>query len=272
MLNRKLHRAGLLSFGFLVIAAGNVAQSVDSSRNAVLGLQYPGIADTVLEVLPLPANTPAINLNRQAEKYVKKYLKDYSYTLEVVKKRSENYFPLLDSILTLQELPVELKYMAVVESNLKPVAKSKVGARGMWQLMPVTARNLGLKVKKSYDERINVSKSTVAASIFMKELYNEFGDWLLVIAAYNAGSGSVRKAIRKSGSRNFWQLQNFLPLETRNHVKRYIGVHVYFEGKGGLTTLTKKETEQHNKLVAEFNARQAASEVTVMENDVVNQR
>jgi membrane-bound lytic murein transglycosylase D len=86
-------------------------------------------------------------------------------------------------------------------------------------------------------------KSTHVAAKLMKELYDEFGDWLLVVAAYNGGSGRVRQAIRKAGSRDFWNLQYYLPEETRNHVKKFIGTHYIFEGSGGLTTMTASETE-----------------------------
>jgi membrane-bound lytic murein transglycosylase D len=116
--------------------------------------------------------------------------------------------------------------------------------------MPSTARQLGLKVSDRYDERKRFGKSTVAAAKYLRDLYNEFDDWLLAIAAYNGGPGPVYKAIRLSGSRNFWKLQNFLPMETRAHVKRYIGTHYFFEGEGSLTTLTKAETQKHLEEVA----------------------
>ncbi|MFL5808221.1 MAG: lytic transglycosylase domain-containing protein, partial [Flavisolibacter sp.] len=128
--------------------------------------------------------------------------------------------------------------------ELKSTATSWLGAVGPWQLMPATARLLGFTVKHKIDERKNYQKSTKAAAIYLKDLYNEFGDWLLVIAAYNGGSANVYSAIRKSGSRNFWKLQNYLPAESRNHVKKFIATHYIFEGQGGLTTLTKQEIEE----------------------------
>jgi membrane-bound lytic murein transglycosylase D len=116
---------------------------------------------------------------------------------------------------------------------------------GPWQLMPVTARILGLKVTRKTDERTNYVKSTHAAARYLNDLYDQFGDWLLVIAAYNGGPGNVMRAIRKSRSTNFWDLQYYLPAESRNHVKKFIGTHYIFEGQGGLTTLTKKETAEN---------------------------
>lgn len=203
---------------------------------------------------PVLAISATIGLNKKADAFVKKYLKEYDRTLVVAKKRSESVFTIMDSVFTKFDLPVELKYMAVVESNLKTSVRSQAGASGIWQFMPLTAKTLGLKTTNKYDERLHVYKSTVAAARYMKQLYAEFGDWLLAVAAYNAGSGRVHQAIRHAGNRDFWQLQSFLPAETRNHIKRFIGVHYYFEGKGSLVTLTKAETLQHNKTMAEFMA------------------
>ncbi len=114
--------------------------------------------------------------------------------------------------------------------------------------MPATARILGLKVNRSHDERTDYFKSTHAAAKYLKDLYTEFGDWLLVIAAYNGGPGNVYSAIRKSGSRNFWNLQYYLPAESRTHVKKFIGTHYIFEGQGRVTTLNQGRS-QMNKWV-----------------------
>ncbi|HUQ97016.1 MAG TPA: lytic transglycosylase domain-containing protein, partial [Chitinophagaceae bacterium] len=128
---------------------------------------------------------------------------------------------------------------------------------GPWQLMPTTARELGLRVSKKTDERKQYYKSTTAAAKYLRDLYSEYGDWLLVIAAYNAGPGNVNKAIRKAGSRNFWKLQAFLPAETRGHVKRFIGTHYFFEDAGSETTLTKAEAKAHCEALARFANSQA---------------
>ncbi len=118
--------------------------------------------------------------------------------------------------------------------------------------MPTTARDYGLKVNRKIDERTYYYKSTVAAAKYIKGLYAELGDWLLVIAAYNGGNGTVEHAIHRSGSRNFWKLQYFLPAETRAHVKRFIGTHYFFEEKGSVTTMTKNEVAEHMKVVNEY--------------------
>ncbi|HYF31840.1 MAG TPA: lytic transglycosylase domain-containing protein [Chitinophagaceae bacterium] len=186
-----------------------------------------------------------VKLNSRAVGFVQDYMEKNSSKLEKMKSWGRPYFNMIDGILLKHGLPKELKYLAVIESELKPSAVSWAGAVGPWQLMPGTARVLGLKVNKRIDERVDYHKSTHAAAKYLKDLYNEFGDWLLVIAAYNGGPGNVYSAIRRSGSRNFWKLQYYLPAESRTHVKKFIGTHYIFEGQGGLTTLTKQEaTEQ----------------------------
>jgi len=193
--------------------------------------------------------TNSIKLNRNAVKFVHSYLQKNNEELVKIKERSNTPFKTMDLVLKKYNLPVELKYLAVIESELKPTAMSKVGAAGPWQLMPATARILGLKVSRRYDERKLFNKSTNAAALYLRDLYTEFGDWLLVVAAYNCGPGPVYTAIHKSGSRNFWNLQNYLPGESRDHVKKFIATHYYFEGQGGVTTLTKAENNRYNKLL-----------------------
>lgn len=187
-----------------------------------------------------------------------------------MKTWGQPYFNTIDNILVKYNLPKELKYLAVIESELKPTATSWVGAVGPWQLMPETARILGLTVNKKVDERKNYQKSTKAAAMHLKDLYNEFGDWLLVIAAYNGGAGNVYSAIRKSGSRNFWKLQYYLPAESRNHVKKFIATHYIFEGQGGLTTLTKQEIEEQLGASAGLLRQLSADEIENMQSQNIS--
>ena len=212
------------------------------------------------------AAAPEIPLNQHITAYVKRFLQREQESLLKVQQRSSRYFVMIDSIFEKYDLPEELKYLAVVESELKTKVVSRSGAAGLWQLMPGTARSFGLKVTSKRDDRKHSYKSTIAAAKYLKTLYTQFGDWLLVIAAYNGGSGTVLKAIRKSGSRNFWQLQYALPMETRVHVKRYIGTHYFFEGEGGLTTLTKKETAAYMKQLARFKTEQQNNSIIALEN------
>ena len=189
-------------------------------------------------------------LNKHVASYVKNYIKKNSDNLEEIKKKSDSPFKVMDDVFTSYGLPVELKYLAVIESELNPRAVSPVGAVGTWQLMPETAEILGLKITHKNDERKHLRKSTVAAAKYLRDLYSEFGDWLLVMAAYNGGPAPVYAAIKKSGSRNFYNLQYYLPAESREHVKKYIATHYYFEGKAGVTTLTKIENYNYATAVA----------------------
>lgn len=192
------------------------------------------------------ASKPAlakITLNKNVTGYVDAYLKKEEIFLQKIKAKSKSFFRVFDRIFEDHDIPVQLKYLAIVESELQTSARSKVGARGLWQLMPVTARELGLKISGKTDERIHTYRSTAAAAKYLRYLYTEFGDWLLVLAAYNSGPGTVLKAIKKAGSRNFWVLQRFLPAESRGHVKRFIGIHYFFEGEGSIATQTKAEAK-----------------------------
>lgn len=187
------------------------------------------------------SGTNGARLNPRAINYVQDFMIRNREELDDMKSWGRPYFNLMDGILNQYGLPSQLKYLAVIESNLKPTALSWAGAVGPWQLMPATARLLGLKVTKKVDERKNYYKSTKAAAIYLRDLYTELGDWLLVIAAYNGGTANVYKAAKKSHSMDFWDLQYYLPAESRNHVKKFIGTQYTFEGQGSVTTLTKKE-------------------------------
>ncbi|MBD0366897.1 MAG: lytic transglycosylase domain-containing protein [Flavisolibacter sp.] len=191
------------------------------------------------------ASTPGFKarLNPKAITFVQSYMQRNSDVLNKMKSWGKPYFDMMDEVLTKHGLPDELKYLSVIESFLKPNAVSWAGAVGPWQLMPETAKGLGLRVNRYADERRDFTKSTHAAARYLTYLYGLFNDWLLVIAAYNGGPGKVNMAIQRSGSRNFWDLQKYLPEESRNHVKKFIATHYIMEGEGGITTLTKSEAE-----------------------------
>lgn len=182
-------------------------------------------------------------LNPLALNFVQDYIEKFGKKMEDMKSWGKPYFDLMDGILTQHGLPKELKYLAVVESHLKSNVQSWAGAVGPWQFMPTTAKNFGLHVTRYYDERTDYFKSTHAASRYLTDLFAIYGDWLLVIAAYNGGVGNVNTAIKKSGSRDFWKLQKYLPAESRDHVKKFIATHYLMEGKGGITTATKEEAK-----------------------------
>lgn len=182
----------------------------------------------------LPYST---QVNPHAESYMQDYLKAHSKYLTRMKDWGMPYFNLIDNIFTQYGLPKELKYLAVIESNLSTAATSWVGAGGPWQFMPYTARSYGLIVNGRTDDRRDYYKSTHAAAKYLLYLYKQMNrDWLLVIAAYNGGPGRVFNAMKKSGSKDFWALQYYLPEESRNHVKKFIATHYIMEGTGGVTT------------------------------------
>jgi membrane-bound lytic murein transglycosylase D len=185
----------------------------------------------------------SVQLNPRAVSFVQDYMATHTRELEHMKGWGKPYFDLMEGILNAHGLPGELKYLAVIESDLRSSALSWAGAVGPWQFMPETARIMGLKVGPYLDERTDYYKSTHAAAKYLTQLYSTYGDWLLVIAAYNGGAGNVERAIRRSGSRNFWNLQNYLPEESRNHVKKFIATHYIMEGNGGITTVTKDEAK-----------------------------
>ena len=272
MLKRKLHKASFITGSFVLIAVSSGSKSIintpgdsttincrkvlhDSTASTFHAFDSAGLCICLSEMPEdLLNEAPRIKLNKNATRFVTDHHKKNAAGLE--KLRSSRYFTMIDSILTQKGVPVELKYLAVIESRLNTRATSRVGAKGMWQFMAVTAREYGLKVKGKYDERLYAYKSTVAAAKYLNYLYSLFDDWLLTIAAYNSGPGYVYAAIKKSGSRNFWVLQNFLPKETRNHVKIFISTHYFFEGHGSLATLTRSETNAHIKAVADFTEKQ----------------
>jgi membrane-bound lytic murein transglycosylase D len=191
----------------------------------------------------------AAQLNPRAVSFVQEYVRKQGKELENMRSWGKPYFDLYDNVLALYGIPKEMKYLSVIESDLRSGLVSWAGAVGPWQLMPDEAKRFGLRTG-STDDRMDYYKSTHVAARLMKELYGEFGDWLLVVAAYNGGAGRVRQAIRKSGSRDFWDLQYYLPEETRNHVKKFIGTHYIFEGGGGWTTMTANETLAQKALSA----------------------
>lgn len=201
---------------------------------------------------------PAVQLQSSMQGFVAQYLDEHAEMLDNIKEKNSGTFKTIQKILVKRGIPAELMYLAIVESKLKNSATSGVGAAGVWQLMPVTAKHLGLRVEGKTDERRYLYKSSAAAADYLAELYKQFDDWLLVVAAYNCGSGNVYKAIKQSGSREFWKLQRFLPTETRNHVKRFIATHFYYEGEGSLVTLTKNERTKY--LASLINVEEETSE------------
>jgi membrane-bound lytic murein transglycosylase D len=227
------------------------------------------LASSAINIKKL-VTAPEIKLHSSMEGFVKDYFKKNDEMLDNILIKHNSSFTTIEKVLEKHGLPEELKYLAVIESKLKSSATSKVGAAGIWQLMPKTAKLLGLKVAGKTDERRYAYKSSVAAAKYLNDLYKQYDDWLLVIAAYNSGPGYVNKAIKRSGSRDFWKLQYFLPKETRMHVKKFIATHFYYEEKGSLVTLTKKEREIYLLAVKEFEDAQNEDKIPGDEPDSTN--
>jgi membrane-bound lytic murein transglycosylase D len=158
---------------------------------------------------------------------VKQFIDLYAYRKRGLTARimglSQIYFPLFEEQLDKYNMPLELKYLAVIESALNPIANSKAGAKGLWQFMYGTGKVYGLKTTSYVDDRFDPVKSTIAACEHLSDLYDIYGNWSLALAAYNSGAGNVNKAIRRAGgAKNFWVIQRFLPKETRSYVPAFI--------------------------------------------------
>lgn len=167
--------------------------------------------------------------NETVRNYIILYSEKMPVKLSHMLSLSQYYFPVFEEILNKYDLPEELKYMAVIESALDPVASSRAGAKGMWQFMYTAAKSYGLRIDSFVDERLDPFKSADAAARYLRDAYRIFGDWNLAISSYNCGSGNVSKAIRRcGGSKNFWDVYAYLPRETRGYVPAFVGAMYAF--------------------------------------------
>ena len=170
-----------------------------------------------------------IDYTPQLEKAIIKYLEKKQATYLDLYSKSRYYFPIFEDALQKYNVPLELKYLPIVESSLNPKAKSRAGATGLWQFMFNTAKSLDLKVNSYVDERMDPIKSSDAAAKYLSELYLQFKDWNLVIAAYNYGPTNIKRAMKASGYSNFWNLRGYLPKETANYVPSFLSTLYLFE-------------------------------------------
>ncbi|CAI8416424.1 MAG: Membrane-bound lytic murein transglycosylase D [Flavobacterium sp. SCGC AAA160-P02] len=170
-----------------------------------------------------------IAFNPALEKIIKSYLKHRRKYYPKFMARAAYYFPMIEKYLDQFDIPLEMKYLALVESALLPKAKSRVGATGLWQFMYSTGKQYKLKVSSYVDERQDPIKATIAACNYLNDLYTIFGDWDLTLAAYNSGPGNVSKAIRRSGGyKNYWNIRPFLPRETAGYVPAFYATMYLF--------------------------------------------
>jgi len=154
--------------------------------------------------------------------FLRVYLTSRPEWTEILLGRTAIYFPIFERKIEDKGLPNDLKFVSIIESALRTGARSRVGAQGLWQFMPGTAKENQLVIDKSIDEREDPYRATDAALEYLTELYDRYKDWALAIAAYNSGPGRVNQAIAISGTRNFWKLRNYLPKETRNYVPAFL--------------------------------------------------
>ncbi len=170
-----------------------------------------------------------LTYNSHVKKYIERYVINGKWIAPKFLGLSHQYFPMFEEKLDAYDLPLELKYLPVIESALNPKAKSPAGAVGLWQIMYKTGIGLGLEINTYVDERMDPEKSTEAACVYLKKLYETYQDWNIVLAAYNAGPGTVNNAIRRSGGKTtYWEILPYLPNETRNYVPAFISIVYLF--------------------------------------------
>ena len=210
----------------------------DSIYKSVAELDYEAVdypelsTDTLKARLErLNARTPFnVEYNPSLESVIKRYLKYRRSAMERLMGLSHFYFPMFEQEFDNYDIPLEMKYLAIVESALKPRARSRVGATGLWQFMFATGKEYNLDVSSYVDERRDPIKSTTAAAQYLARLYKIFGDWDLALAAYNSGPGNVNKAIRRSGGyKNYWNIRQNLPRETAGYVPAFLATMYIFE-------------------------------------------
>ena len=171
-----------------------------------------------------------IEYNQGLENIIKSFLKNRKKSFERLMAISEFYFPMFEEAMARQNVPLEIKYLAVVESALNPKAVSRVGATGLWQFMFQTGKQYGLNINTYVDDRSDPLKASDAAALYMSNMYKIFGDWDLVLASYNSGPGNVSKAIRRSGGQqNFWNIRKHLPKETQGYVPAFLATMYIYE-------------------------------------------
>jgi membrane-bound lytic murein transglycosylase D len=221
----------------LQIVKANTLTAADSSVRAMRGGYAPNtVKDSVTAVqagmysnsifkhrLDSIQKDVSLDYNEYVQNYIDIYTR-HKDEMSHVLALSKYYFPIYEKIFREAGIPPEIKYLSIVESKLDPTAVSKVGATGPWQFMSTTAKNYGLNMNEYIDERRDPIQASYAAAAYLKDAYQEFGDWLLAIASYNCGKSSVERAIAKAGAMDFWTIRQYLPAETRNYVPAYIAI------------------------------------------------
>ena len=193
----------------------------DGNNDTTASLPVDSLYKQRLQDMVSPVHLP---YNYIVRNFINQYLSGRWSPLSRVVGLSRYYFPIVEEELIAAGLPLELRYLPIIESNLSIRATSRMGAVGLWQFMPATGKNLGLEINSLVDERCDILKSTRAACRFLAHLYRAYGDWTLAIAAYNCGPGNVNRAIARAGSqcKTYWDIYDYLPRETRGYVPKFI--------------------------------------------------
>ena len=222
-----------IKYFFLILFSFFIHNSVPQEHNAEMVFDDNNFdSETIRERLTkLDSKTPIeLFFTPDVEKTIKKYLKT---RLKFYKKNVDKinyYLPLFEEHLQNKNIPLEIKYLPLIESRLDPVAVSRVGATGLWQLMFYTALENGITMNSYVDERMDPLKSTISATTYLQKLYKTHPDWNLVLASYNAGPRTISKAIKRSGGyMNYWNMRPFLPKETANYVPSFIATMYILE-------------------------------------------
>lgn len=186
--------------------------------------ELPRFSDSIyIEKLNNISSLVSLPYNEKVRAFIEAYTLKHRKRVEIMLGLTEYYFPMFEEILDSYDMPLELKYLAVIESALNPNAVSRAGATGLWQFMYTTGKMYKLNVNTFVDDRRDPLKSTHAAAQFLRDLHKIYDDWLLAIAAYNCGPGNVNKAVKRSkGKDNYWEIYHYLPKETRGYVPAYI--------------------------------------------------
>ena len=208
--------------------------------------------------------------NGIVQQFIDRYTGRLRYSVSYMLGAANFYLPIFEEALETYQLPLELKYLPIIESALTPKAVSRVGATGLWQFMLATGKHYGLEVNSLVDERRDPVKSSYAAAQYLHDLYKIFGDWTLVIAAYNCGPGNINKAIhRAGGEKDYWKLYPYLPAETRGYVPAFIAANyiMNYYCEHNICPMTSKLPEQTDTVVVnkDMNLKQIAE---VMEMDI----
>tara|TARA_B100001063_G_scaffold98645_1_gene92184 strand:+ start:12753 stop:13979 length:1227 start_codon:yes stop_codon:yes gene_type:complete len=214
------------TYNYYLIESWEALNLSTGNKNFSKGSSVNELSDSVIEfnLNLLDKTTPLdIRCTKEVKNIISYYLKSNPDLLKRLKSRSRFYFPLFESALDRYNLPLELKYIPVIESALNPRAKSKAGATGLWQFMYATGKMQGLEIGSYVDQRMDPRLSTDAACRYLKKLYDIFQNWELALAAYNAGPGNITRAIRNSeGGKNYWEIRPYLSRETSNYIPSLI--------------------------------------------------